>query len=511
MADIVVRRDGNLPPEMKFRFRDLGNGIYAEEYYIVGGAIVATVDGAVDTNQTNGVPNTYTNLTSNGIEFLVSKGQLNKLRLRPQILNEHAESSREVQGTVNASTIVGQVFKASQDNINGLMLTLESAAGVTLDDFESYADSAALQLVWVKGGTNEALLETAIVESGSKSMNLPLGILNDDWVDTISSTDYTGTTFEFDYYQDVPFSLAKVAFFIGDGANTKALQLPINATAQWIHFSIDETSMVEDGATTDVSAITKIGFRVDDRQPNADGYVDNLTATAAPGSISLKLWDMGTSIPVSATTSIDDGTQFTQLGDIGFTAPAAAITLPLEGGKRLYVVKNFVAGVALEIPSNTVLTVGNYYLVTLNYVDTNVDVFGPDTSFLTDYYTSGYAFTAPNESTAITAVGPYSDLMFGILSTQDVYLTGFFQFIDAIPGNNSLVNIFVEDLNMAITDIITIGVRAAQEIEADISIRPMPMEKGGKFELYYNDDATDSVSGIGLSMAYLYVPPTVNG
>lgn len=503
MADIIVKRDGNLPQAVKWRFHDQGSGVYAPERYVTG---------IVDVNQTNGVPATYTELTSNGIEFLVAKGQLNKLRLRPQILNEHAESSREIQGTVNASTIVGQIFKASQDNINGLMVTLESAAGVTLDNFESYADSAALQVVWVKGGTNEALLETTIVESGTKSMNLPLDVLNDDWVDTVGSTNYTDTTFDFDYYQDVAFSAAKVAFFIGDGANTKSLQITNNNVNQWQHFQINESAMSEDGGgTTDVTAITKIGFRVDDPRANANGYIDNLAAVPVPGNISFKLWDMGTDIPVSAVTSIDDGTQFTQLGDIGFTTPTASITLPLLGGERLYVIRDFVAGVALEIPANQLLTAGNYYAVTLNYVDTNVSVYGPDTSFLIDYYTNGYAFTAPNESTAITAIGTYSDLMFGILSTQDVYLTGFFQFIDAIPGNNANVYIFAEDSDMDITNFVTVGAAAAQEIQVDISLRPMVLEKGGKFEMYYNDDASDSVAGIGLTMAYLYVPPTVNG
>lgn len=503
MADIVIRRDGNLDSGIKWRLRDLGSGIYAREWYVAGGI--------VNTNQTNGAPTTYTNLTSSGIKVLATKGQLNKLRLRPQILNEHAESSREIQGTVNASTIVGQIFKASQDNINGLMLTLESAAGTTLDDFESYANSTALQAVWVKGGTNEALLETTIAEAGSKSMNLPLSVLNDDWVDTIGSTNYTDTTFELDYYQDVAFSAAKVAFFIGDGANTKSIQLANNNVNQWQHFEINENAMAEDGGTTDMTAITKVGFRVDDSRANADGYIDNLVAVPVPGNISLKLWDMGATLPVSATTSIDDGTQVTQLGDIAFATAAASITLPLIGGKRLYIIKNFVAGPAIEIPTNQLLTVGNYYIITLNHVDTNVSVYGPDSSFSINYYTNGYAFTAPDEATAITALGAYNDLMFGILSTQDVYLTGFDQFLDAAPGNDSETNIFVEDSDMGITNISALGGRSAQAIEADISLRPMFLEKGGKFELYYNDDASDSVSSIGLTMSYLYVPPTVNG
>ncbi len=515
MADIILSQDQQLPSATRQRFRDMGSNVHARQVYMdftQGG--IMPVAGTVNTNRTNGVPATYTNLTTNGRQFLIAKGQLNKLRLRPQILNEHAESSREVQGVVNASTIVGQVFKASQDNINGLMLTLESAAGSSLDDFESYANSGALQAVWVKGGTNEALLETTIVEAGSQSMNLPLGVLNDEWVDTIGAANFTGATFDFNYYQDIVFSAAKVSFFVGDGANTKSLQLIINTANQWEHFEINENAMAEDGGgTTNMAAITKLGFRVDDARANANGYVDNLATVPLPGSIDLKLWDMGASIPVAATTSIDDGTQFTQLGDLGFNggAGAATINLSLLGGQRLYVVNDFVAGVAGEIPTNITLTAGNYYIVTLNYVDTNVSVYGPDTSFATNYYANGFAFTAPDEATAITATGANSDLMFGILSTQDVYLIGFLQTINATPGINAEFNILVEDSGMAITDIPTIGAAAAvQTLHPDLSLRPMTLEKGGKFEIYYNDDFTDSVTAIGLTISYLYVPPVVN-
>lgn len=504
MADIIIRRDGSLPQAVKWRYRDQGEGVYTPERHIPN---------EVRTIQTNGAPAAYTGLTSNGGGFFIAKGQLNKLRLRPQILNEHAESSREIQGTIDSSTIVGQIFKASQDNINGLMVTLETGGETTIDDFESYANSAALQAVWVKGGTNEALLETTIVEAGSQSMNLPLDVLNDDWVNTVGSTNYTGSAFIFDFYQNVAFSAAKVSFFIGDGTNTKSLQTVMNVVNQWQQFEINESAMAEDGAgTTDITAITKIGFRVDDQRANADGYVDNLAAMPTPGSVTLKLWDMGTSIPVSATTSIDDGTQNTQLGDIGFGAPGAgSITLTLQSGKRLYVIKDFVTGVAQEIPSNTLLTVDNYYMVTLNYVDTDVSVYGPDTTLAINYYSNGYAFTAPDEATAITAGGANSDLMFGVFSTQAVYVVGFLQTIDAAPGANAAVNIFVEDLDMVITNVTVVGAAAIQTVQADLSLRPFLLGKGGKFELYYNDDFTDSVAAIGLTIAYLHVPPTVNG
>lgn len=499
MADITVKRGGMLPMEMKIRLRDLGGGIYARESYAA--------------NKADGVPVSFTKSTSNGRVWIVAKGQLNKLRLRPQILNEHVESGREVQGVVDASTIVGQIFKASRDNINGLMLTLESAGGASLDNFESYANSAALQAAWVKGGTNPALLETTIVKSGVQSMNIPLDILDDGWIKTISSTDYTDFTFDFDYYQDREFRKAKVAFLIGDGTNTKSLQLPLEED-MWAHFEVNEKAMDEDGGgTTDITAITKIGFRVDQKEVNKNGYVDNLTATLPPGEIELRLWDMGTDIPVSATTSLDDGAQFTQLGDIGFNGGdgVSSVDLSLMGGKRLYRANNFVAGVALEIPTNEILIVDHYYAITLHYIDTIVDVYGPDSSFGANYYQNGYAFTAPDTSTPITKLGTNNDLMFGILSTQDAYINTVVKFFDAQPGSNAVEYVLVEDENMSITDLMVGAFQPLQQVQAEFDRAPVLLPKGGKFEVYFNDDFTDGVSVASVLIGYLYKPLTVNG
>jgi hypothetical protein len=84
----------------------------------------------------------YEKESANSVYQQIQKGQLNKVRLRSQVINEHAESSRLAHTTVESGVKVGQIFKASQDNINGINLTLESAAAVVLDNFESYADDA---------------------------------------------------------------------------------------------------------------------------------------------------------------------------------------------------------------------------------------------------------------------------------------------------------------------------------------------------------------------------------
>ena len=66
-----------------------------------------------------------------------------------------------------------------------------------------------------------------------------------------------------------------------------------------------------------------------------------------------------------------------------------SIRLNLIGGKRLYKVDRFVAGVALEIPGNTILTPNNYYALMIKYVDTDVSVYGANTSYSTNYYNNG--------------------------------------------------------------------------------------------------------------------------
>ena len=210
----------------------------------------------------NGVPANYRDSMSNGESFLIAKGQLNKMALRPCVFNEHVESSRQIQSVVTASNIVMQSIKISQDNINCIGITMESNDSATIDDFDVYANSSALQAVWIET-TNPALLETIISESG-KSMNIPLYALNDEWIKTISSTDYTNYTFNLSYFQDLLFGLggAEVSFFIGDGSFTKSLSLVINNISSWEHFNILENSMSDDGGSSpNMSAKSAAGGR----------------------------------------------------------------------------------------------------------------------------------------------------------------------------------------------------------------------------------------------------------
>ena len=456
-----------------------------------------------------GVPNSYNRVSTNSQQQGIEKGQLTKIGAYPRIGNEHAESSREAQAVVNATTIVGQVFRASRDNITALMLTLESAAGVPVDDFNSYVTDLDLQAVWTATG-ELATLNTINYVSSPNSMSIPTTTNGDSWEIVAAPTDYTDYTGQFDCYFSHDVAAQEIAIYLKDNiGNTKSLTISQAAANVWQQFTVNENAMVEDGAwTTDTTQIVGIGYRIITKRIGGTVLIDDLYSIEPAGDIDIRLHDMGTTQPVSGVTSIDSGTPYTKIG----VALSASYRLNLEGGKRLYHIEDFMCGQDKSIPTNELININNYYIIELVYVDTDVTVYGPETGFTYDYYASGYAFTTPNEATAITAIGQYSDLMFGIMSAQDIYiLTAAWKFNNS-PNGNSQIAVFLEDVNMRVTDVIIDHENHPERIFTnDVSIRPMYLPSGGKLEYYYNDDLTDLVSEIHIEYQFLYEELPING
>jgi hypothetical protein len=458
-----------------------------------------------------GVPAEYSKLTSNASTVNITKGNLNRIAFYPRILNEHVESSREVQGTVTSTNIVGQIFRASKDNISALMLTLGSAGGVVIDDFESYTNNAELQVAWVATNTL-ATLEQTTVFSGAKAMSLPTTVLGDQWSSTALPQDYTGYTGTFDAYFSHGVAQQQISVFIKDSAgNRRVFPITQDGPDVWCNCEVNEAAMTEDPANslpTDITDIVTIGYEVIVKKIGGTAIIDNLGSAPPPGEIEIKLWDMGEAKPVTAVTSIDSGSQYPQIG----LAEANSFTLQLQGGVRIYHMEDFYAGVKKIEPDNVPIITGNYYLLELKYLDTDVDVYGPDPSFEIDFYNSGYSFTAPDEASAISAIGQYSNIMFGIMSTQDIFFTEIRWRFDFEPNGDSSIIVFLESVEMKITDIVVDHEDSPeQEFSKDVSTRPMFLEDGGKLEFYYNDDYSDSVSKVNGEVAFLYIPPTVYG
>ena len=477
--------------------------------YITNG--LSTTFRRIDVNIHNaGVPYGFTKLTLNTSTILISKGSLNKIAFVPRILNEHVESSRQIHSVVTSTNIVGQIFKASKDNISALFLTLESAGGVVIDDFESYADNAALQLTWLTSGINPALLEQVIVHDALQAMRLTTIVDGEEWTRTAAPQNYTGYTGTFNAYFSHAVDQMQISVFIEDSTGfSKSFVLIQNSADVWQDFEVNEAAMIEDGAwTTDVTDIDTIGYRVVSKKPASFVIIDNLESAPPPGELELKLWDMGDTLPDDGVTSIDDGVQYDQIG----AAEAASFNIQLEGGKRLYHFEEFYAGVNKVEPLNKLLTPDNYYILELKYIDTDVSVYGPDTSFNVTYYNNGYCFDVPDEATPIIGIGPFSDIMFGIMSAQEVYFIKIGWRFDATPNGNAGLSVFLEDTNMKITDMVVDHEHSPEkEFTFNAESRPFRLEDGGKLEFYYSDDYSDAITKVSGEATFWYEPPVVNG
>ena len=155
-----------------------------------GDMLDITSDGAIRFDK--GVPAEFSAPATTSVRYPISNGNLNKIRTRSRVLNEHAESSRVLQSTVTATNKVCQFFRSSKTNVNGLYLTLESGGAVVFDNFNSYANDAALQAVWATtGGSYDAVLETTIIpDSSGSSMKLDGRSTNNEWTTTFTAVNF---------------------------------------------------------------------------------------------------------------------------------------------------------------------------------------------------------------------------------------------------------------------------------------------------------------------------------
>ena len=105
------------------------------------------------------------------------------------------------------------------------------------------------------------------------------------------------------------------------------------------------------------------------------------------------------------------------------------------------------------------------------------------------------------------------------MSTQNIYITGYhLHFMDTdgladTTGTNSNWITLVESPTKKLKTL-TFHDRhplLSGNYEEKFQYRPVFMEKGGKFEIYYNDDASDDITEIELEYFYLYIEPTPNG
>ena len=460
----------------------------------------------------------FDTLGGSSVTTIVNKGQRNEIEVIPVMFNEHAEPASTIQAVVGSGTIVGQIFKASQDNINSLVLTLESQLGGVsgVDIIEGYASDVALQSGWV-GSTDLPVIENSLVSpnnGSTQSMKIMLDTLLNTVTKTVSATDLTNAIFALDYMSTDNPDKVVVSFFVGDGTNTKSITLN-GFKDTWKNFSFLETSMMDDGVTTpNMAAITKIGFRVDLEKIGKFGYIDNVYVSTSAGQVELKLFDMGAIIPTSGVTPLASGTQYSQLN-----GASSGITFDLSPGKRIISFNEFTAGLERHKASNILLTPNNYYALTINYVDVNINVYGCDPADAIangePFYNNGWAFTAASEAAAINQISANNDLMFVVGHTQtarilDVKISG----DDDFPVGASII-VLNEDIVKDIANMFNVHKFSGTNniITLSYAERPLEISLGSKLELYYNDDGilASELSRIETYVRYLYTQTTING
>ena len=267
----------------------------------------------------------------------------------------------------------------------------------------------------------------------------------------------------------------------------------------------DEIQDTVDAATVIIGQVFKASA------DNINGVYLTLDA-AGSGSVDVKLWDMGTTIPVGGVTTLDSGTQYTTLGDLATESPAASYSLPLTAGKKMYFLDDFTAGVAEEVSTNALLNVGNYYALTLHYVNVNTDVYGPLSTDSIQRYANGFAFSATSTALPITQIGTYNDIMFGILAVDNGFIHKIGIDFDDIPGSNVNASCHVVSSSFDITSVLHSNRKnIAQYNLMDLKEAPSSIPKGSRFVLKYQDDILDSTTKMLLCMCYLHEQFASNG
>jgi hypothetical protein len=385
----------------------------------------------------------------------VSPSSSPSFSISPSVSPSSSPSPSASPPVSDGASIVGQIFKNPQDNINSIYFTAKSGQSQTeLDNLETgvYANDVALQAVWAKAGTDEAVRELTIKATGSDmSMKLDASKANGEWAAAITNMpisttpiNMTNAIISFKFRQNNTFANLRGSIFIKDsGGNKSVVSLVVDDdnVNEFVTFSIPIESFTS-GTPADITDITTIGFEVDKLAVSGLFYVDSLTFIISAGIIRIKLWKFGTDVPVAGVAKLSDATQYETLGDLGIDGTVVSqIDVPLQPGKRHYHIHEFSAGLAFEKEDNAPLVVNNYYALTFHHVDEDVIFYGNNEGRLSD--SGGYSFTAPDESSVITATGDNENLQFYLYTVKPVYVVEYhLHMVDvdgaaAITGLNS--------------------------------------------------------------------------
>lgn len=435
----------------------------------------------------------------------IQKGANNKITIRPRVLIENMQDQTNVVDTLKAGTTdVGQIFKMTGgifdlDRIHLCLEAISLGGGLrTEEDFESYADTAALRAAWTPNDTSNSPndLETSITFEGSKAMKCDLTnrskSKNDNFVFTYGSNQDWSTFagIQFQLRQD---GSATLEIRIEDASGDSSKHTITTGTSGVFEFHKLDFANFQPVAVdpADLTAIKKITLFVKSVSTVGAFYIDIIelfeaTGGGGFGTVDIELHDFGS-----------DGSP-TQLSTILKTE-----TLSLSSGQQIY-----------EIPFNvTGLTPNNFYgLVITNATASDIKVFGKNGS---DLYESGFSFKSANDLD-ITATGNNDDLCFSVFAIDKAIFNGI-----SFTANNGTgegkINVFINDnasgkgksaLFLGETFLGRTEVAFPTKQQTNLGVR---MSRDELIFINYFDDSASLVTKIQATVFFTFINRPING
>ncbi len=433
----------------------------------------------------------------------INKGSKNKITVKPTVLIENMNDDTNSLSELGTGGItdVGQVFRLTSGifNLARVHLTLEATAGAGItivEDFESYADTTALRVVWVPNDTTNSpnTLETSIVSEGTQAMKMDLlnkqKSKNDTFIKTYASVqDWSMSDgIQFQFRKNTAFT---IEFHIEDSAgNSSKHSVSTSGTGSFelIQLSFNNFSPV--GASpADLTDVKKIKFFVKSVSSIGACYVDimELFSSASFGTVDLELYDFGTD---SAPTSLG--------------SPILTETFNVSANKQTY---------EIEFEKES-LTPNNYYgLVITNASASNIKVYGKSGS---NKYASGFAFDSTDNGTNIAATGANDDCYFLTFAVDKAIFNGIRLNANTDTGN-STISIFINDnasskgktalfLNETFLGRTEIDFPTGEQ-----AIVRIKMKKEELLFLEYDDDSASQASRLNVIAYFTFIDRSVHG
>lgn len=367
-----------------------------------------------------------------GLVVLGNPGGVSDGLHHPVGLGEHQTNHDD--DTVSLSggnTDIGMVFKSSKlvsrlDRVVIGVAVEPAGAGLFDEDFESYADTAALRVAWVPSDVSNSPndLETGVVFEGTKSQRLTIKVggagSSDTWTHTFSVEDWSDIAdLRFALRLDQDAATNVLRFRIGDGVNTASVVVPQSDADVWDEKAIPIESFVQDGGSPpSLAAITTIEIEVESNGTNGFAYVDLMDVVGAAGTITAEL-----------RAAAPDQQLPTAFGALLATD---TVELPVSSDGR----------VAFDF-GGVVVEPGQYLILALTAREkpgTIVKIRGT----LTDTYSNGQVWTSADDGASLTHV-PGQDAAFATFYWVDGAVQMLSGRFDGDPGQEATLGAFIQD------------------------------------------------------------------